>query len=286
MPYNIICLHHNDQDGHAAGAIVRHKFGEAVKLFEIDYGLPIPWEAIHSADTVILTDFSLPRTDMEAILAAKGEKFIWIDHHISAMKDMAGLSLAGMRDVEKAGCVLTWEYFFPDTAVPDAVKYIGDRDIWRFEYPQTHHFCEGLFAQNFHAENDALWQPFFTGDDAAVQTMLSNGKILLDARLNSITHHVANAGFEAIFEGFRVLAVNLPSNGDIGHHICKWGYDVAYVYADAWQDGQIATKVTLYSETTDVSVLAKAHGGGGHKGAAGFKFIRTDSHPFPPDVLV
>lgn len=28
--------------------------------------------------------------------------------------------------------------------------------------------------------------------------------------------------------------------------------------------------VSLYSETVDVGAIAKAHGGGGHKGAAGF----------------
>ena len=98
---NILCLHHNDQDGICAGAIVRHKFGDAAILHKIDYGLPVPWDKIEAAQTVILTDFSLPLADMTRIQQAKGEKFIWIDHHISAMKEMNGLPLEGIRTLEK-----------------------------------------------------------------------------------------------------------------------------------------------------------------------------------------
>ncbi len=285
MTPKIICLHHNDQDGHCAGAIVRHRFGDTVALHEIDYGLPIPWDALNAAETVILTDFSLPRADMETLYRTKGENFIWIDHHISAMNDMADLPLAGLRRLEKAGCVLTWEYLYPDEPVPAAVKYIGDRDIWRFEYPQTRYFCEGLFIADISATNDDLWHPLLHNDTTLIEELIDTGKILYNARLKSIAYRVANYGFEVTFEGFKTLAVNMPSNGDVGHHICGLGYDVAYVYTESQIDGKIVTKVTLYSETIDVSRLAKAHGGGGHKGAAGFQFIRTGNNPLPADVL-
>jgi nanoRNase/pAp phosphatase (c-di-AMP/oligoRNAs hydrolase) len=36
--------------------------------------------------------------------------------------------------------------------------------------------------------------------------------------------------------------------------------------------------VSLYSETIDVSVIAKKHGGGGHKGAAGFVCPKLPFH--------
>jgi len=286
MTPKIVCLHHNDQDGHCAGAIVRRRFGSDVVLYEIDYGLPVPWNALNAAETVVLTDFSLPRADMETLYHTKGENFIWIDHHISAMKEMADLPLNGTQNLQKAGCVLTWEYFFPDEPVPPAVKYVGDRDIWRFDYPETRHFCEGLFAADIAATNDELWEPLLQNDAELVKKLIDTGAILLKARLKSIAHRVAHYGFEVTFEGFKTMAINLPSNGDVGHHICGLGYDVAYVYSDVPVDGQIITKVTLYSETTDVSVLAKAHGGGGHKGAAGFQFLRESHHPLPPDRLV
>ncbi len=280
----MLCLHHNDADGRCAAAIVRRYFGDAIELHETDYGLPLPWDKIEAASTLILTDFSLPRDDMLKLHRAKGDNFIWIDHHLSALEAMKDAPhIPGLRNLEKAACLLTWEYFFPEFDPPPAVLFIGDRDIWRFAYPQTRPFCEGLFYAEDNPTNDALWEPLLSGDEAMVQAFIERGEILLDARLKNIARRVETHAFEATFGGYRTLAINLPASGDVGHYMCSLGYDVAYVYSDVWQDGQIVTTVTLYSDTVDVSQLAKAHGGGGHRGAAGFRFVRTGNAPFPID---
>ncbi len=278
----MLCLHHDDADGLCAGAIVRRRFGDAVELHEIDYGRPIPWDKIEAAATVIITDFSLPKDAMLKIYEAKGENFIWIDHHISAIKEMSDFeNIAGLRALDRAACVLTWQYFFPELDAPAAVLFIGDRDIWQFDYPQTRAFSEGLSAEDTAANNDVLWDALLSNDQDLVQRLLEKGEILLQARLKQIAYYVDSYGFELDFNGYRTLLVNLPSNGDIGHYICQAGYDLAYVYRDDFQDGQIFTKVTLYSESVDVSKLAKRYGGGGHKGAAGFRFLRSGNIPLP-----
>lgn len=278
----MICLHHNDADGKCAGAIVRYCTGEDLELVEVDYGMPLPWERINDARTLIVTDFSLPKADMQRLYREKGQDFVWIDHHISAIEEMTDLSdIAGFRDLDSAACVLTWKYFFPEYEIPAAVQFIGDRDIWRFDFAQTKAFCEGLASIDISATNDSLWIPLFNNDQELLNTLLDKGEILLEARLAQIARWVKSRGFETTFGGYRTLAINLPSNGDIGHHICQLGYDVAYVYSDLQQDNQIFTGVTLYSDTVDVSVLAKAQGGGGHRGAAGFRFVRSGNSPFP-----
>jgi len=278
----MLCLHHDDADGLCAGAVVRRRFGDAVELHEIDYGRPIPWDKIEAAETVIITDFSLPRDDMLKIYEAKGENFIWIDHHISAIEEMSDFEgIPGLRALDRAACVLTWEYFFPEYNVPAAVLFIGDRDIWQFDYLQTRAFSEGLSSEDTETSNDILWNALLSDDQELVQRLIDRGEVLLKARLKEIARQVEANGFELTFGGYRTMAVNLPSNGDIGHHICSLGYDVAYVYRDDFQDGQIFTKVTLYSETVDVSQLAVLYGGGGHKGAAGFRFIRSGNSLLP-----
>ena len=77
----ILCLHHNDSDGRASGAIVRYALGSQVQLFEIDYGEPVPWERIQVAERVIIVDYSLSILEMQRIAA--DHELIWIDHHIS-----------------------------------------------------------------------------------------------------------------------------------------------------------------------------------------------------------
>ena len=46
-------------------------------------------------------------------------------------------------------------------------------------------------------------------------------------------------------------------------------HEYPIVIAYYWDGGR--WKISLYSEKVDVSEIAKAYGGGGHKGAAGFQ---------------
>lgn len=281
-----VCLHHNDADGRASGAIVRHALGDDILLYEMDYdGSVIPWNAIENARRVVVVDFSLPKADM--LRMAEGREFIWIDHHKSALDEMADVSQrwAGLRDLNEAACVLTWRYFFPEKPVPRAITLIGDRDIWRWAEADTGAFTEGLFHRDTHLENRELWQRLLEDDETLLQEIIQEGARLREIRLNQIAHQVGLYGFEVKFEGYRTLAVNLRGNGDIGQHIRDLGYEVAYCYMDRMENGRLMTAVTLFSAVTDVSVIARRFGGGGHPGAAGFSFPRGET-PFPPQAKV
>jgi oligoribonuclease NrnB/cAMP/cGMP phosphodiesterase (DHH superfamily) len=277
---NVLCLHHNDSDGRACGAIVRYALGSTVQLFEIDYGDRIPWELIQEAEQVIIVDFSLSYPEMEKIAGER--ELIWIDHHISAIQAMGGLvkSILGIRDISEAGCVLCWRYFFPDQLIPDAIVLIGDRDIWRQAEPDSPAFNEGLIHENTHPENDELWLPLLRNDPITLQRLINKGKILLEARLGTIRRQVQRYGYQVTFEGYRTLVINRAGDADLGHHMLSLGYEIAYCYTEGFQNGKLITFVTLYANQVDVSVIAKKFGGGGHRGAAGFSLPRSDP-PFP-----
>lgn len=275
-----LCLHHNDADGRAAGAIVRRALQPDIELFEMNYGDPIPWQKIEDADQVVIVDFSLPYNDM--LTVAEKSKLVWIDHHKSSMgelEDIAG-DWAGVRSLDEAACVLTWQYYFPKLALPKAVLLIGDRDIWRWAEEQTGSFSEGLFYQDTDADNDALWAPLLDDDANLLNQLIEQGSILRAAQLVIIERKVKNWGHEVEFEGHRTLMINDRGQGEMGEHIANLGYEIGYCYIDAMQAGKLITKVTLYSKVVDVSIIAKKFGGGGHAGAAGFS-IERDKLPFP-----
>lgn len=278
-----ICLHHNDADGRACGAIVRRALNQDVALVEMNYGEPIPWEAIELVNRVIVVDFSLPLADMQRVAA--GRELVWIDHHKTALEEMQGAAnqWPGIRSVDEAACVLTWLYFFPDIPLPKAVVLIGDRDIWRWAEEHTGAFGEGLYQQDTNAENDELWQPLLDDDDEILNQLIDHGGILRQANLNSIERKVSRFGQEVIFEGHKTLLVNDRGNGDMGDYINKLGYEIGYCYIDILQNGTLNTVVTLYSKDVDVSQIARKFGGGGHPGAAGFAFERSQT-PFPLDA--
>ena len=283
---NTICFHHNDPDGHASGAIVRYALNKDVLLIESDYdATPIPWDKVEQAERVIVVDFSFPKEDM--LRLADGREFIWIDHHISAMREFEqiGKSWDGIRDVSEAACVLTWKYFFPDKAVPHAILLIGDRDIWRWAEADTGAFNESLYNQDHLAGNDALWNPLFEDDQTTLDRMIEEGQWLRKINLANIDRLMEGRSFEVQFESHNTLAVNAVGTGDIGNYGRDRGYEITYCYRDEMQPEGLATVVTLFSNKVDVSVIAKKYGGGGHAGAAGFSFPRGTS-PFPKDSEV
>ncbi len=276
-----LCLHHNDADGRASAAIVRRALGKDVQNYEIDFGEPVPWEKLEQAQLVVVVDFSLPPKDMKRLVDATD--LIWIDHHISALDAMAGIAddWPGLREIGEAGCVLTWRYFFPDQPVPRAIVLIGDRDIWRWAERDTGAFDEGLYQRDTRPDHDELWQPLLEDDRGLLKELIEEGELLRQARLLEIRRYVHRYGFEVNFEGYRTLAVNVRSSGEMGEYIRQQGYQIAYCYVDIWQNGTLVTVVTLFSDKVDVSQLARKFGGGGHRGAAGFSFPRGET-PFPP----
>ena len=104
--------------------------------------------------------------------------------------------------------------------------------------------------------------------------------MLRAARLHDIRRSVTRFGQKVTFEGHSTLAINRRGDGDLGEHIRKLGYEIAYCYIEGPQNGSLVTFVTLISDKVDVSVIAQKFGGGGHAGAAGFSFERS-SAPFP-----
>jgi oligoribonuclease NrnB/cAMP/cGMP phosphodiesterase (DHH superfamily) len=155
----ILCIHHNDADGRASAAIVRRALGTQTSMQEMNYGDLVPWEIIAEMDRVVMVDFSLPASEMQRL--AHDRDFIWIDHHVSAIEEMAAISTSwpGLRDTGEAACVLTWRYFFPEKPLPKAVVLIGDRDVWRWAEDETGSFDEGLYQKDTNPENDELWTP-------------------------------------------------------------------------------------------------------------------------------
>ena len=276
-----LCLYHNDPDGCCAAAVVRRAMGPALSLQPLEIGEPVPWDRIEANEQVVLVDYSFTAADMQRLKA--GRRFVWVDHHISSIGPLAAAmaGIPGERSTEGAACVLAWRTFFPAEPVPQAVALIGDRDTWRMQFPETRPFGEGLIQEELDPANDALWAPLLDDDRGRVQQLIELGRVLYEARLASLARIVAHYGFETRFEGHRTLAVNHRGSGDMGEYIRQAGYAIGYCYVEVVRAGVLQTTVTLYSDGVDVSEIARKFGGGGHRGAAGFQFLRSD-RPFPP----
>ncbi len=264
------CIHHNDLDGRCAAAIVHHankiqKFSkDPIKFIEADYKDLFDFTEIGPTERVFIVDFSLSPPLMEILLKQTGH-VIWIDHHATA-RDYPYQNLGGLRDFadkSMSGCELTWDYFFYGIPLPDAVRLIGDYDKWALKYqPECFQFYEGakLIADLSDPTSDTWGKLLSMDDGGGPERIIEQGKVAIQYRDNK------SFGYETEIGGHKAYACNqfMFGSGGLGERFHHYPVCLAYIH-----DGRRFT-VSLYSETVDVGSIAKAHGGGGHKGAAGF----------------
>jgi hypothetical protein len=271
----ILCLHHVDHDGHTAAAIVKKKYPD-VELFEINYGIDVPWDLINKSDTVIIVDFSLPIEDMQKI--DKEREFIWIDHHKSIIDEAeeAGFNPQGIRFVGKSGCRLAWEYFFPGETIPVIVDYLARWDVHDFsdvENPVDSKaiiFEYGMRIYDTHPNNGALWNLILNDDPDAINAIYNDGKKIWMYQQNIDAEYLLMYAFDAEFEGLKALVVNNDRLGSLGF-LELWDntkYDIMMSFTISTG----GAKFSIYTDKDEVDVIevAKKFGGGGHEQAAGF----------------
>lgn len=271
---SVLCFYHSaDLDGHCSGALVRraHPSGE---LIGVNYGDEVPWSKIGSNTKVIIVDFSFPMEDMVRI-EALCKKLIWIDHHKSAIDDAkaANFSPDGYRVIGRAGCELAAEFFFrfQSGGEPRAVHLLGRYDVWDHgAHPDVLPFQMGMRFEDTRPENDDLWHGVFY-DLSVSESIIERGRVLLQYQDQENEKYAKSCAFETELMGLRCIAVNKRlTNSKI--------FDAVYdperhdaMLTFGWQGGKWCCSLyTGNRPDVDVSVVAKAFGGGGHAGAAGF----------------
>lgn len=257
--------HHNDNDGRCAAAIVGMCNRDSDVLYrEMDYKDVPDFSYVKPEDEVYIVDFSFKPEVMDKLRAFTSHVH-WCDHHVTA-KEYGYDDIPGVRDFSEkglSGCECTWKYLMKGEAIPLALQLLGDYDAWRLEHrPDCFLFYEGLKL------NDTRPVTGFWGrvDDKMVGTILSAGKTAMQYRDNYCTGLRNTFGYETELDGYRAYALNayMLGSGAYADKFKEFQLCIAYIH-----DGAKFT-VSLYSENVDVSEIAKKHGGGGHKGAAGF----------------
>ena len=289
-----VIYHRADFDGIFCREIAKHFMPDA-ELVGWDYGdpkLPFP-----SEDSVYVLDLS-PECFTE--IPKYQERLIWIDHHKSAIEKFPSV-WPGYRIDGVAACRLAWQWFtrpaiddgasprlptdvqFKNREVsePLAVRLAGEYDIWDKRDPRADLFQHGLRSCDL---TDDIWCSMLANpdcierEDSAVKFLLENGKAIQYAKTQENKDIITSYGFDIIFEGVTFLACNharynshLFTAGIKPHHEALFGFKWD---GDQWQ-------ISLYhidgKASVDLSLIAVKFGGGGHKGACGF---RVKSLPF------
>jgi oligoribonuclease NrnB/cAMP/cGMP phosphodiesterase (DHH superfamily) len=264
-------FYHNDADGKCAANVIVRALGHTYtddkdKYIEMDYEREFPFDIIKKDEPVYILDYSIQPDEMARLLGITKD-VVWVDHHKTAIAKYDESSIDvdkidGIRRDGTAGCELTHEYLVGGE-VPEAIKYIGDRDTWTWKYkPLTEYFFSGSEIFELH--------PLSTDWDILInepEEVLKNGRVIMSYKAQHNKTYLNAFGYVAEFEGYLADVINV---GQVDSKIfdslrLKNRLQIMYVSIG------YSYKVSLRSESIDVSELALRYGGGGHAGAAGLQ---------------
>ncbi|MFW5895674.1 MAG: DHH family phosphoesterase [archaeon] len=260
----MICFHHDDLDGRCSAYLVKRFIDEGdCRFVEINYDQKFPLDKIKEGEYVCIVDFSIEPEVMRKLLK-KTKNVVWVDHHISAIKKYKDFEhhIPGIRNSNHAACELVFELLSREgSETPKAVKYIGDWDMWKFNYDKTEEFKIGLEAYDT-SPNSKIWDEVVENPHSIV----NEGEVILRYRNNFYKEYVKKYSFETEFEEYDCIVCNVGNVSSKLFDSLEDEYDIKIAFAFNGDD----YIVSLYSTFIDVSIIAEKYGGGGHEGAAGF----------------
>lgn len=329
-----LCIYHgNCADGFAAAWVVWKHFAGEVDFYPGVYQRPPPVDLAEDR-MVIVVDFSYKREAMKK-LAAVADFVLVLDHHKTAIDDLKMLenpsdalkerlynttldspdtNWDGFRDSldfdcdhdlycvftqTRSGCGLTWDFFNPGQPRPTLLNHLEDRDLWKFELPNTRELQAAAFSQpyDFDIWDEMIYMANY--EDGRADMIQAGAAIerkhfkdineLLEVVTKPMKFTVARKhGDLTLYDSVVVPAANLPytMGSDAAHLLCERGLNgeprplgevsdpdfFQHEFAAYYYDVPAGRQFGLRSRKghADVGAIAKHYGGGGHVNASGF----------------
>jgi hypothetical protein len=258
-------------DGFAAALAAWIYFAGQAQFVGLDHGDVKAVEDLPelAGRAVYILDFSFAPELLRAI-EERAEKLVLLDHHKSAADKLTNFACrCGFVhfDMKKSGARLAWEFFLPEQAVPDLVRFVEDRDIWVWQYPQSAGFLAALDMEPF---DFVRWQEIASFDPAQLSIYVECGRAM-DEKFSKLAVGIAEAAQALSFNGVPGLMVNAPGvfHSLVGDMLSKQSGTFALMWC---VDKSGVIKAGLRSQRSfDCIPLAESMHGGGHAQACGFK---------------
>lgn len=313
-----VIYHRADYDGIFCREIARKFFGESARYIGWDFGdTPLSADLFREspkvyvmdlpADRVFGFDWNGPddRNSRAVAMAAGFEQLIWIDHHKSSIdslpKEMIGYRIDGV-----AACRLAWQWFFnpmgpmnPNLQEPDyhlptdvqfknrevseplAVRLAGEYDVW----DHRDNDADVAFQFGLDSQESINWPHILREDgsgDGSVGGIVYDGRAAMRCYAKRDADIMEHRSFLADFEGLRFLALNTArcnSKTFEARDREETGHDALMAFYWTGKEWSVSMYHAAHRKDLDLSEIAKKHGGGGHRGACGFRAKSGDFIP-------
>lgn len=303
--FDVVAYHDHCTDGIAAAAVaslaIESAGGEQPEFVPVQYGHALPQRILNGGKRLLFVDFCPEREHILPIQAA-WEDWLAIDHHKHRDWLPAEYPNNACFDLERSGAVLTHDWFFgrsptcninrpwekphSDESLPLTLRYVQDRDLWRWEMPDSREISAAFGEEPKTLER---WR-YIVG--ANPFDWLSDGKCLLASRTRAAKSLASKAFLTQTLAGVPFRAVNATENvSEVGEEILRAFPDVE-VACGFFQIGadtmQLSFRSRQHSPGKDTALIAARElGGGGHEHAAGARMdLRDWPHFLRHEVVV
>ncbi len=210
-----------------------------------------------------------------------------LDHHISAYRNIEEIenkphNLFTVFDMNRSGCMITWDYFHDNSVRPWYVNYVGDRDLWKWELPDSKDINTALFEDKHISFNGLSNLAILTYEDEnSIINSIKERGIQINKFRNQIIEKETKKAIHCTFifdeTLYNIWLYNGPEDlrSDIGNALMQinfknglkpdfavnWRYDVKT--HEFW--------LSMRGEewSPDLSIICKKYNGGGHPKASG-----------------
>lgn len=262
----VVIFHKNCWDGTGAAWAAWKKLGDAAEYFPFNYSNNIDELIDIAGKEVYVVDFSFKRDVLEG-LRSVAKSVTVIDHHKTAEEELRGLDNC-VFDMGKSGAVLTWEYFHPGIDTPQILNHIQDRDLWKFELPET---------VDLHAYLTTRKHSIQVIDDVHCGVVEFDAAVAAGRAVNEFKHQTIEMMFKnaklVTILGKKVMIANCVPNiaSEMGNKLAVASPDGIGISYSFSKDGHVTLSIRGHGDGVDTTPIAKHFGGGGHALASGGK---------------
>lgn len=294
----IIIYHANCSDGTSAAWCFDHYMrtdpnpwiGIKVEYLAADHGRQNMPEYLQGR-TVIMLDFTYSKENMIKLIQ-EAHVTIVLDHHdtsvarLQACEEFHGTKLHYELDMTRSGCQIAWDTFHPNTKRPWFLDYIADRDLWKWELPDSKEVTAALYTLYEHDKIETyakLWAESMCNPDRKDQIIMK-GQVCKQYEQNIVTQLKSTAVLMD-FDDHIVLVASCPwmYRSELGNQLAqdeRVDFAALYTFVPCKlnEEKEVVPGYFSFSlrgiERKGIALnkIAEMYGGGGHPLACGFRW--------------
>jgi oligoribonuclease NrnB/cAMP/cGMP phosphodiesterase (DHH superfamily) len=254
-----VLYHAECWDGFGARFAAEQALGEKAQYIPVSYKEDPP--QLPADAKVAIVDFSYPREELLEF-QAKVAGMVVLDHHEKARQQLEGLPFV-VFEQSRAGAGLSWAYFHPDQQQPDLLKYVEDRDLWKFNLDKSREVSAALGS---YPMDTRTWENLNINDLKVEGAAIQRYK-------QQLVDGAAERAVMGSVDGHKVpMAQCIPEiRSEVGEALRAKYPDAPFAAVSYVENGKKQWSLRSQDGGFDVNAVANKFGGGGHKAAAGFR---------------